>query len=81
MELLAEARGADARYDRFLGALERDPLGEIALAVQAALFIAYGPAASSEAFLASRLATGPPAAFGTLPRGLDLAALTARVFD
>jgi len=93
-ELLAPARGRDARYDRFVSALEReldaaadgelrarDLTQRIALAVQAALFLEHGPAASCEAFLASRLAAGPPAAFGTLPRGLDLMGLTARIFS
>jgi putative acyl-CoA dehydrogenase len=92
-ELLAEQRGRDARYDRFVAALlrdlddgadgelrSRDLTQRLALAVQAALLIAHGPAASCEAFLASRLAAGPPAAFGTLPRGLDLAALWARAY-
>jgi putative acyl-CoA dehydrogenase len=92
-EVLAPVRGQDARYDRFLEALGRDLAdpadGELrardltqrlALAVQAALFLAHGPAASCEAFLASRLAAGPPAAFGTLPRGVDHEALMARVF-
>ncbi|HXY95770.1 MAG TPA: isovaleryl-CoA dehydrogenase [Steroidobacteraceae bacterium] len=92
-ELLAPARGQDARYDRFVDALGRDLAdpanGELrardltqrlALALQAALFLAHGPSASCEAFLASRLAAGPPAAFGTLPRGLDTEALIARAF-
>lgn len=91
-ELLSPARGRDARYDRFVDALGRDLAdaadGELrardltqrlALAVQAALFLAHGPAASCEAFLASRLAAGAPAAFGTLPRGVDTGALMARV--
>jgi putative acyl-CoA dehydrogenase len=90
-ELLAPARGRDARYDRFVEALGRDLADgadaelrardltqRLALAVQAALLLAHGPAASCEAFLASRLAAGPPAAFGTLPRGADTAALMAR---
>ncbi|HUL46332.1 MAG TPA: isovaleryl-CoA dehydrogenase [Steroidobacteraceae bacterium] len=90
-QLLAPARGQDARYDRFVEALERelaDPAdGELrardltqrlALAVQAALFLVHGPAASCEAFLASRLAAGAPAAFGTLPRTADTQALIAR---
>jgi putative acyl-CoA dehydrogenase len=51
----------------------------IALAVQAALLIAHAPAASAEAFLASRLAASAPAAFGILPRGCDYEALTRRV--
>jgi putative acyl-CoA dehydrogenase len=92
--LLAQASGRDARYDRFSGELvaalarradgelrARDLTQRIALAVQAALLLMHGPAASCEAFLASRLSAGAPAAFGTLPDGTDFEALTARVFD
>jgi putative acyl-CoA dehydrogenase len=91
-ELLAPARGRDARYDRCVDTLGRDLAdpadGELrardltqrlALAVQAALFLAHGPPASCEAFLASRIAAGAPAAFGTLPRSVDTQALIARV--
>ncbi|HSY05364.1 MAG TPA: isovaleryl-CoA dehydrogenase [Steroidobacteraceae bacterium] len=93
-QLLAEGQGCDERYDRFRAALSRDldaaADGElrareltqrIALAVQAALFLSHGPAASCEAFLASRLAGGAPAAFGTLPAHCDFSALTARIFQ
>ena len=93
-QLLNGGRGLDTRYDRYLAALHRelaaaadDELGardlaqRIALAAQAALLLAHGPASSCEAFLASRLAAGPPAAFGTLPRGSDFSALTARIFN
>jgi putative acyl-CoA dehydrogenase len=74
--LLAELGEAD---DGELRA--RDLTQRIALAAQAALLLAHGPAASCEAFLASRLAAGAPAAFGTLPRGSDCDALTARVLE
>jgi putative acyl-CoA dehydrogenase len=57
----------------------RELTQRIALCTQAALLLAHGPAACCEAFLATRLAAGPPAAFGTLPRGTDFGALTARV--
>jgi putative acyl-CoA dehydrogenase len=93
-ELLAPARGRDQRYDQYLAALQRelgatadeelrarDLTQRIALAVQAALLLVHGPASSCEAFLASRLAAGPPAAFGTLPRASDFDALTARIFN
>jgi len=92
--LLAAGKGGDPRYDRYLTGLHgdladtsdcelraRDLTQRIALAAQAALLLAHGPAPSCEAFLASRLAAGPPAAFGTLPRGSDFTALTARVLD
>ena len=93
-QLLAAGTGRDERYDRFVAALRRDlkeaAHGElrardltqrIALAAQAVLFLAHGPAASCEAFLASRLAAAPPAAFGTLPPGSDFAALTSRILS
>jgi len=93
MALLAQVKGRDARYDRFFGALHAE-LGDladaeararhltekIALAVQAAVLLLHGPEKSAQAFLASRLTAGPPAAFGTLPHGLDLGALMDRVF-
>jgi putative acyl-CoA dehydrogenase len=93
-ELFAPASGSDARYDRYVAALRadladpadaelraRDLTQRIALAAQAALLLAHGPAASCEAFLASRLAAAPPAAFGTLPRGSDFDSLTARILQ
>jgi putative acyl-CoA dehydrogenase len=92
-QLLESGKGRDGRYDRYLASLltdldaaadaelrARDLTQRIALAVQAALFLVHGPSASCEAFLASRLAVTPPAAFGTLPEGTDFAALTARIF-
>ena len=94
VELLTPVSGRDPRYDRYLAALladladpgdaelrARDLTQRIALAAQAALLLAHGPAPSCEAFLASRIAAGAPAAFGTLPRGCDLAALSARILS
>jgi putative acyl-CoA dehydrogenase len=91
--LWAPARGQDPRYDAYLLALQaglaerehhelraRELTQRLALATQAALLLLHGPAASCEAFLASRLTAGPPAAFGTLPPGSDCEALCARVF-
>jgi putative acyl-CoA dehydrogenase len=91
--MLSGSKGRDARYDRFVDDLLmqlRDPAdGEararyltekIALAVQAAVLLGYGPESSAQAFLASRLSAGAPAAFGTLPRGVDSSALIGRVF-
>jgi putative acyl-CoA dehydrogenase len=90
--LLEGAAGRDTRYDRYRAALSadlgdandselraRDLTQRIALATQAALLLTHGPAPSCEAFLASRLAAGPPAAFGTLPLGVDCDALMTRV--
>jgi putative acyl-CoA dehydrogenase len=57
----------------------RELTQRIALCTQAALLLAHGPAACCEAFLSTRLAAGPPAVFGTLPRGTDFEALTTRI--
>ncbi|HXY75683.1 MAG TPA: isovaleryl-CoA dehydrogenase [Steroidobacteraceae bacterium] len=93
-ELLGGARGRDARFDRFLGELlsdlvdpeeselrARELTQRLAVAAQAALLLAHGPEPSADAFLASRVGSGPPAAFGTLPRASDFASLTARIFS
>ena len=92
-ELLARTGADDPRYRRFSAALLADlragAVGEvrareltqrIALAAQAALLLTDGPSASCEAFLASRLVAGPPAAFGTLPPAVDYEALIARCY-
>ena len=90
---LAAAQGRDPRFDAFVARLSSElnvpadtelrarRLTEmIALAMQAAVLLTHGPATSAEAFLASRLAERPPAAFGTLQSGLDHAALIERIF-
>jgi putative acyl-CoA dehydrogenase len=50
---------------------------DLVLALQAALLIKHAPSAVADAFCASRLA-GDTAAFGLLPRGLDLRAIVER---
>jgi putative acyl-CoA dehydrogenase len=87
------ARGADARFDAFTTALgddlrhadrERDAAGarrlvsRIARALQASLLLKWAPPPVADAFLASRLAGEALTEFGTLPPGLDLAAIVAR---
>ena len=47
------------------------------LGLQAALLIKHAPPAVADAFCAARLG-GDSAAFGLLPRGLDLRAITER---
>jgi putative acyl-CoA dehydrogenase len=92
-ELLAHTGSDDPRYHRFAAALSadlragavaearaRELTQRIALAVQAAVLLADGPSAECEAFLASRLVSGAPAAFGTLPPGTDYEALIARCY-
>jgi len=88
---LAPARGGDARLDRFVDDLEKDladpaeaehrarRLAErLILAVQGALLVRHAPAAVADAFCASRLAGDWGRAFGTLPKGIDLAAILER---
>ncbi len=88
---LAAARGGDARYDAFCGRLEpelRDPtevelrarrlVERLAQALQAALLIRHAPPAVADAFCTGRLADDGGRQLGTLPPGLDLAAICAR---
>jgi len=90
--LLSGSKGRDACYDRFVDALlvelgdvtdgemrARYLTQKIALAVQAAVLVAHGPESSAQAFLASRLTAGAPAAFGTLSAGVDSGAMIERI--
>lgn len=92
--VLAQSKGKDARYDRFVDELltelgdptdvelrSRYVTQKIALAVQAAVLLAHGPDTSAEAFVTSRLSGAAPAAFGTLPRSVDSGAMIERVFS
>ncbi|HEY5210666.1 MAG TPA: isovaleryl-CoA dehydrogenase [Stellaceae bacterium] len=86
---LEPARGTDRRYDRFVGQLETLLAGKpsdaqarrltemLVLAVQGALLLQHAPAAVADAFCASRF-EGWSGAFGTLPAGIDAAAIVAR---
>jgi putative acyl-CoA dehydrogenase len=62
--------------------LARRLAGLLTVTVQAALLVRHAPAAVSDAFCASRLMAGPLAGpgvpFGSLPAGLDLAAILSR---
>ncbi len=88
---LDRARGADLRLDAWLVRLKnclREPaeaeaqarrlVEQLALALQGALLVQYAPPAVADAFCASRLADGGGRQFGTLPRGLELAAICER---
>ncbi|MEZ0064513.1 putative acyl-CoA dehydrogenase [Streptacidiphilus sp. MAP12-20] len=86
------AAGADTRLDAAWRRL-RDELAptedielrarrlveQMALVLQAALLVRHAPAAVSDAFCASRLTPERGLAFGTLPSGIDLAPLLARL--
>ena len=86
-------RGADARLDRHLDALPRSlealagpeaqwlarrAVEDLALAFQGALLVRHAPAAVADAFCAGRLGDGRGRVFGTLPAGIDGAAIVAR---
>jgi putative acyl-CoA dehydrogenase len=88
---LERARGADLRLDAWLVRLKnllreqadregqaRRLVEQLALALQGALLVQHAPPAVADAFCASRLADGGGRQFGTLPRGLDLAAICER---
>ncbi|MDX9842916.1 MAG: isovaleryl-CoA dehydrogenase [Aquabacterium sp.] len=88
---VARARGGHALLDRHVADLQhaftdlsdleyraRDVVGRMALAVQAALLVQHAPSVVSDAFCASRLNDGSHHHYGTLPRGVDCAALITR---
>jgi putative acyl-CoA dehydrogenase len=94
LEEVAPARSAEPRLDRAAAAVERelgaapDPVAlqagarrlveRLAVLLQGALLVRHGHPAVADAFCASRVANDHGAAFGTLPPGLDLAAVVAR---
>lgn len=89
---MEEASGSDARLDGFTERLRREIADSpetleararrvvegMALAFQGSLLVRYGDQAVADAFCASRLAGDQGGAFGTLPSGLDLRAITGR---
>ncbi|GAA1911840.1 acyl-CoA dehydrogenase family protein [Streptomyces sodiiphilus] len=89
---VGRAGGADPRLDRamkdLLGELSdldgiearaRRLAERFALVLQGALLVQHAPPEVADAFCASRLGGESGAAFGTLPRGADLAAIVERV--
>jgi putative acyl-CoA dehydrogenase len=91
---VAPARAAEPRLDRAAATVERelaaapDPVGlqagarrlaeRLGVLLQGALLVRFGHPAVADAFCASRLAGDHGAALGTLPAGLDLAAIVER---
>jgi putative acyl-CoA dehydrogenase len=88
---LEEVSGTDRRLDDALVGLKdmladtSDPEGQarrvverMALVLQASLMVQHAPAVVADAFCASRLAGDWGHSFGTLPRGVDTAALVDR---
>jgi len=88
---LALARGANRRLDLAIDTLEielsdthqqehraRQIAAQIATVMEAALLVRCSTSAAADAFVASRLEGLPNRAFGSLPRGCDLASIVAR---
>ena len=86
-----EASGADPRLDEFaattraeftdLEAIEpraRRVVERMALCLQGSLLVRHAPAAVADAFCAARLAGDAGLNYGTLPAGVDAAAIVAR---
>jgi putative acyl-CoA dehydrogenase len=85
------AAGTDPRYDDALAMVRKQftDLGELqyrarriveqmAMLLQASLLLRHGPSAVADAFVASRLAGDWGVAYGTLPTGVDTAAILDR---
>ena len=88
---LAEAQGADARFDAFVAATRdefshpediepraRRIVERMAKALQASLLLRFSPPAVADAYVASRLEGDAGLAFGTLPGGTDFGAIIDR---
>ncbi len=88
---LAKARGGHAALDAWVVALQnefadradleyraRHVVDRMALAIQAALLVQHAPPAVADAFCASRLQGEGHRQYGTLPRGVDCAAIVRR---
>jgi putative acyl-CoA dehydrogenase len=88
---VAKAQGACAALDHWVGALRkeindladieyraRDVVDRMALAIQAALLLQHASTRVAAAFCASRLTAGGHRNYGTLPRGVDCAAIIER---
>jgi putative acyl-CoA dehydrogenase len=88
---VGKARGSHAALDRYVDQLAnslrdlqdfeyraRDVVDRMALAIQASLLVRHAPAFISDAFCQSRLEQQGHHNYGTLPRGVDVAAIIAR---
>ena len=69
---LAELGGEEAQW------LARRSVEDLALAFQGSLLVRSAPAAVADAFCAGRLGEARGRVYGTLPRGVDGAAIAAR---
>lgn len=93
LQELQLAAGADRRYDAELKVMgdklrrtddmehrARRIVEHLALMLQAGLLLRYAPHAVADAFIASRLVLDSGHAFGTLPSGIDTAAIVDRAW-
>jgi putative acyl-CoA dehydrogenase len=91
LDEVGEAAGGDPRLDAFTAALReefsdldaielraRRVVERMALALQGSLLVRFAPAVVADAFCASRLAGDAGLQYGTLPAGVDCAAIVAR---
>lgn len=91
LDFLRSASGADRRYDAYVAGLTghlhdadtleyraRTVVGDLAVALQAALLIRDGDPAVTDAFVASRLAGEWGSVYGTLRPGADLDRIISR---
>jgi len=69
---IAELAGEDAQW------LARRAIEDLALAFEGSLLVRHAPPAVADAFCVGRLGDGRGRAFGTLPRGVDGAAIVER---
>ncbi len=72
---LAELAHSDADVAQLRA---RSVVESMALALQASLLVRFSPAAVADAFVAARLGEARGHEYGTLPAGVDMAAITAR---
>ncbi len=88
---LAESAGVEPRLDDFVAGLKahltdgddlehraRRIVGDLAIALQGSLLVRFGHPAVADAFAATRLDRDGGTVFGTLPVGLDTAAIIGR---
>jgi putative acyl-CoA dehydrogenase len=89
VEEIEESRGSDRRLDTFADGLRADVadpeerqaralVERLALALQGSLLVRHSPPPVADAFCATRLGDAGGRAFGTLPAGVDTAAIVGR---
>ena len=75
LDRLSQRLSAPDRHDE---AQARALVRDLVLALQAVLLVKHAPAGVADAFCASRIGTDAGAAFGLLPRGIDVRAIVDR---